>query len=137
MEDMKLKMIKDILYSNPKYKDMKIGYCQEDDYYLIYHYQENFDIFDVDFHKLMSKIIKEVFYKNGIKNVAQRDLFKRELEEYFPEMYDIILKFSVEYNQKIEISKKLKIKKTESFLPFDLEEGYKEYYEDTEMLMVA
>ena len=85
MEDMKLKMIKDILYSNSKYKNMKIGYRQEDDCYLIYHYQENFDIFDVDFHKLMSKIIKEVFYKNGIKNVAQRDLFKRELEEYFPE----------------------------------------------------
>ena len=77
------------------------------------------------------------FSEEEISNIASEFLFVEELEEYFPEIYDIILKFSIEYNRKIEISKKLKVKNTESFLPFNLEGDYKEYYENTEMLMVA
>ena len=61
MEDEKLKKMKEILYSNPKYKNMKIGYrIEEGNYYLIYHYQKNFNIFDMEFHELMSKIIEEI-----------------------------------------------------------------------------
>ena len=86
MEDEKLKKMKEILYSNPKYKNMKIGYrIEEGNYYLIYHYQKNFNIFDMEFHELMSKIIEEIFYKNGITNVGQRDILEREVKEYFPE----------------------------------------------------
>ena len=86
MEDEKLKKMKEILYSNPKYKNMKIGYrIEEGKYYLIYHYQKNFNIFDMEFHELMSKIIEEIFYKNGITKVGQRDILEREVKEYFPE----------------------------------------------------
>ena len=47
MEDEKLKKMKEILYSNPKYKNMKIGYrIEEGNYYLIYHYQKNFNIWN-------------------------------------------------------------------------------------------
>ena len=91
MEDIKLKKMKEILYSNPKYKNMKIGYrIEEGNYYLIYHYQKNFNIFDMEFHELMSKIIEEVFYKNGITNVGQRDVLEREVKEYFPEKNEIL-----------------------------------------------
>ena len=91
MEDEKLKKMKEILYSNPKYKNMKIGYrIEEGNYYLIYHYQKNFNIFDMEFHELMSKIIEEVFYKNGITNVGQRDVLEREVKEYFPEKNEIL-----------------------------------------------
>ncbi|ERK51693.1 hypothetical protein [Leptotrichia wadei] len=91
MEDIKLKKMKEILYSNPKYKNMKIDYrIEEGNYYLIYHYQKNFNIFDMEFHELMSKIIEEVFYKNGITNVGQRDVLEREVKEYFPEKNEIL-----------------------------------------------
>ena len=91
MEDTKLKKMKEILYSNPKYKNVKIGYrIEEGNYYLIYHYQKNFDIFDMEFHELMSKIIEEIFYKNGITNVGQRDVLEREVKEYFPEKNDTL-----------------------------------------------
>lgn len=70
---------------------MKIGYrIEEGNYYLIYHYQKNFNIFDMEFHELMSKIIEEVFYKNGITNVGQRDVLEREVKEYFPEKNEIL-----------------------------------------------
>ena len=38
----------------------------------------------------MSKIIEEVFYKNGITNVGQRDVLEREVKEYFPEKNEIL-----------------------------------------------
>ncbi len=96
MEDIKLKKMKEILYSNPKYKNMKIGYrIEEGNYYLIYHYQKNFNIFDMEFHELMSKIIEEVFYKNGITNVGQRDVLEREVKEYFPEKNEILNFYTV------------------------------------------
>ena len=103
MTDTKLKKMKEILCSNPRYKNMKIGYrIEEGNYCLIYHYQKNFDIFDMEFHKLMSKIIEEVFYKSGITNVGQRDILEREMKEYFPEMFDI------QIEKKLEISNKNK-----------------------------
>lgn len=97
MIDTKLKKMKEILCSNPRYKNMKIGYrIEEGNYCLIYHYQKNFDIFDMEFHKLMSKIIEEVFYKSGITNVGQRDILEREMKEYFPEMFDIQIEKKLE-----------------------------------------
>ena len=84
---------------------MKIGYrIEEGNYYLIYHYQKDFDIFDMDFHELMSKIIEEVFYKNGITNVGQRDILEREVKEYFPEKNDILNTLSETFEKNIALN---------------------------------
>ena len=97
MTDTKLKKMKEILCSNPRYKNMKIGYrIEEGNYCLIYHYQKNFDIFDMEFHDMMGKIIQEVFYNRGITNVGQLNLIEEELKEYFPEMFDIQIEEKLE-----------------------------------------
>ena len=120
-----------------EYPNILIKGIEENGVFNIYYFLNNFDIRDMQFHNFFGKSLNASFSEEEISNIASEFLFVEELEEYFPEIYDIILKFSIEYNRKIEISKKLKVKNTESFLPFNLEEDYKEYYENTEMLMVA
>lgn len=120
-----------------EYPNILIKGIEENGVFNIYYFLNNFDIRDMQFHNFFGKSLNASFSEEEISNIASEFLFVEELEEYFPEIYDIILKFSIEYNRKIEISKKLKVKNTESFLPFNLEGDYKEYYENTEMLMVA
>ena len=120
-----------------EYPNILIKGIEENGIFNIYYFLNNFDIRDMQFHNFFGKSLNASFSEEEISNIASEFLFVEELEEYFPEIYDIILKFSIEYNRKIEISKKLKVKNTESFLPFNLEGDYKEYYENTEMLMVA
>jgi hypothetical protein len=120
-----------------EYPNILIKGIEENGIFNIYYFLDNFDIRDMQFHNFFGKSLNASFSEEEISNIASEFLFVEELEEYFPEIYDIFFKFSIEYNRKIEVSKKLKIKNTESFLPFNLEKGYKEYYEDTEMLMVA
>lgn len=88
--------IKERISCFPKYKNLLVGITQKNDYYQINHYMPNFDIFDMEFHDMMGKIIQEVFYNRGITNVGQLNLIEEELKEYFPEMFDIQIEEKLE-----------------------------------------
>ena len=102
-----------------EYPNILIKGIEENGIFNIYYFLDNFDIRDMQFHNFFGKSLNASFSEEEISNIASEFLFVEELEEYFPEIYDIFFKFSIEYNRKIEVSKKLKINVKTNFLFWD------------------
>ena len=71
-------------FKNSKYDGIKIKVLKNNEnYYQINHFISNFDISDMEFHKIMGTAILEVFYKKGIINTGQTNLIEEKAEYLF------------------------------------------------------
>jgi len=85
------------------YPDILIGIEKIEEYYRVYYYLKNFDIYDTSFHKTMGKAILETFYKKGIFNLGQTHLNLERAKEVFPELN----KETETINLRIDLTKKI------------------------------
>lgn len=85
------------------YPDILIGIEKIEEYYRVYYYLKNFDIYDMSFHETMGKAILETFYKKGIFNLGQTHLNLERAKEVFPELN----KETETINLRIDLTKKI------------------------------
>ena len=70
-------------FENSKFDGIKVKVLKNENYYQINHFISNFDISDMEFHKIMGTAILEVFYKKGIINTGQTNLIEEKAEYLF------------------------------------------------------
>lgn len=84
------------------YPNILIGIEKIEEYYRVYYYLKNFDIYDMSFHETMGEAILETFYKKGIFNLGQTHLNLERAKELFPELN----KETETINLRIDLTKK-------------------------------
>lgn len=85
------------------YPDILIDIEKIEEYYRVYYYLKNFDIYDMSFHETMGEAILKTFYKKGIFNLGQTHLNLERAKEIFPELN----KETETINLRIDLTKKI------------------------------
>lgn len=68
------------------YPDILMDIEKIDEYYRVYYYLKNFDIYDMSFHEIMGKAILKTFYKKGVFNLGQTHFNLERAKKVFPEL---------------------------------------------------